>query len=118
MSRRRWWQVATANEEDFGEQLLYLAHLNDLANWGDFVAAEGALPVNALFLAAEAPPRPEDVTYLVLTIVVVCSFLYLGLFVWALFDAGRMERTGWQLGIWLGGPVALIAWLVYGRRQD
>lgn len=62
MSRRRWWQVATAHEEDYGQRVLYLAHLDDLAHWREFVSAEGASPVNALFIATEAAPRREDVS--------------------------------------------------------
>jgi hypothetical protein len=64
MSRRRWWRVATADEEDFGQRVLYLAHVADLAEWPDFLAADGALPVNALFLATEDAPKQEHVVAL------------------------------------------------------
>jgi hypothetical protein len=53
----------------------------------------------------------------IFVLIVVGGFLYLGVFLWALTEAERRDRNGWLVSLLLFGPVALVAWIAYGRRQ-
>jgi len=50
-------------------------------------------------------------------LLLVGSLVYLALLWWAIVEAGRRERWGWAVGIFVLGPVGLIAWILRGRRQ-
>ena len=53
---------------------------------------------------------------LLLPMIVAGAFACLAMFGLAVADAGRQQSTAWPAGLFLFGAIALIAWLVYGRR--
>lgn len=50
--------------------------------------------------------------------IVIGGLLYFAVFVWAVAEAERLGRTWWLSSLLTLGPLALIAWIVYGRRQE